>query len=44
MEIQKNLDLSKIEIDKFEKMVESIGADNIKEMSSAGPEYQVCII
>jgi len=41
IEISKQTELTKIEVDKFKKMVDSIGANTIKEMASAGPTLQL---
>merc|ERR1712183_616848 len=44
MEIEKQQQLSNIETEKFQKMVQSIGADTIKEMATAGPANQVKLL
>ena len=44
MEVEKSQQLSKIETEKFQKMVEAIGAGTIKEMATAGPAYQVSFV
>ena len=41
MEIEKSRELSDIETVKFKSMVDSIGADTIAAISTAGPEMQV---
>jgi len=41
LEIKKAKELSKIESEKFEKIIQAIGPETIIAMSRAGPEYQV---
>ena len=41
LEIEKSRELSDIETVKFKSMVDSIGADTIAAISTAGPEMQV---
>lgn len=41
MELDKSLELSKIEVSKFKEMVQSIGANTLLAMATAGPDLQV---
>ncbi|XP_055008499.1 major vault protein [Boleophthalmus pectinirostris] len=41
LEVEKQEKLAQIESQKFSRLVESLGADTLKEMAKAGPELQV---
>lgn len=41
IEISKQTQVTEIEVGKFKKMVESIGAQTLRDMATAGPELQV---
>ncbi|XP_074552052.1 major vault protein [Halichoeres trimaculatus] len=41
LEVDKQKRLAQIEIERFSQMVESLGADTLREMARAGPELQV---
>lgn len=41
LELSKHEQLSKIEAEKIEKLIASIGADTIRAIALAGPELQV---
>ena len=41
MEVSKSREVSKTEVDKFEKIIAAIGTDTIKAISTAGPDHQV---
>ena len=42
LDVSKVKELAAIEIEKFQNMVSSIGADTIQAIATAGPEMQVC--
>lgn len=44
IEICKNRELSKIETEKFEKMVAVIGTETIRSIATAGPDHQVKLL
>ncbi|CAB1341403.1 unnamed protein product [Coregonus sp. 'balchen'] len=44
LEVEKQQKLADIESNRFKKLVESIGADTLKEMARAGPELQVKLL
>uniref|UniRef100_A0A8C8HYZ4 Major vault protein n=1 Tax=Oncorhynchus tshawytscha TaxID=74940 RepID=A0A8C8HYZ4_ONCTS len=44
LEVEKQQKLAEIESNRFKKLVDSIGADTLKEMARAGPELQVKLL
>ena len=44
LEITKAKELSSIETDKFKNMVDSIGAETLASIATAGPDMQVCCV